>query len=339
MREEPFRGAKTWSVLAPAKVNLFFEVSDRRADGYHDIETLAAPISLYDKLEFTLLDEGSDELEIEVVDISGKTLTDVPNDRTNLVFRAHEAFRASLRETGRDASLPSFHIKIFKKIPIKSGFGGGSSDAATALSVFNGFVKAPVSEKELRAVAARVGSDVPLFLLDGASLGRGRGEIVEPFDLPELHLVAIKPRAGVATPDAYRRFDETPRRNKRSLADFVVILKSALASYSEEEFPRVVAEASFNRLEEPVATLWEDATFWSSFLRAAPDSLNARMTGSGAAFYSIFPNEELAKNAADAIRERCVRDDLERAVEGVYYAKTLRTRNGMFAEMKTSDAL
>ena len=205
--------------------------------------------------------------------------------------------------------------------------------------MFNGFVKAPVSEKELRAVAARVGSDVPLFLLDGASLGRGRGEIVEPFDLPELHLVAIKPRAGVATPDAYRRFDETPRRNKRSLADFVVILKSALASYSEEEFPRVVAEASFNRLEEPVATLWEDATFWSSFLRAAPDSLNARMTGSGAAFYSIFPNEELAKNAADAIRERCVRDDLERAVEGVYYAKTLRTRNGMFAEMKTSDAL
>ncbi|MCF0233840.1 MAG: 4-(cytidine 5'-diphospho)-2-C-methyl-D-erythritol kinase, partial [Thermoguttaceae bacterium] len=204
-------------VLAPAKINLFFEILFKRDDGFHEIETLATPISLYDVLEIQFAKKG-DSTNLVCLDESGAVNAPLPTDERNLVWRAAEAFFAEIGEKW------PLSMKIFKKIPEKAGLGGGSSDAAAALAVLNKLYGYPVRPERLRAIGGELGSDVPLFLTSGASLGRGRGEIVESFAFPEVWLAVIKPFEGLATPAVFRRYAELPPTSKRSLSEYAAAL-------------------------------------------------------------------------------------------------------------------
>jgi len=244
--------------LAHAKVNLFLRVLRRREDGFHEIETLIAPISLDD----SLLIEPADRLEFHC-DQPGLAGDD------NLVVRAACAFFA---ETNRE---PKIRLTLRKKIPHGAGLGGGSSDAAAALRGLNRFFDARLSNEKLTSLAAKLGSDVPFFLNEKAATCTGRGEIVMPARSPaSLNLLLLKPEFGVQSAWAYSRWHAT-----RELAGTI---------YKLQEF----ADITFaNDLERPVFEKFVFLAQMKSWLRQQSEVGAALMSGSGSTVFAVMrPN-------------------------------------------------
>lgn len=339
--EKAGKNAVGLRVGAPAKVNLFFEILFKRDDGFHEIQTIATPIGLCDELEFWLRDAKTGaEIEktsiVECVDAAGAPVPDVPTDDRNLIIRAAQAFDEALGEP------TPVSIRVVKRIPSQAGLGGGSSDAAATLAALNELRGRPFSNERLREIGGRLGSDVPLFLLDGASVGRSRGEIVEPFELPEIWLVVLKPTEGLSTPAVFRRYVALPPTPKRSLDGFCAAVATAkredgvngaiktnggtAVNEGDEETSanganaaKAVGSALFNRLEEVAATIWDGVERYRASLAATRDVLGVQMSGSGTAFFAIYPSEAAANDAAEALRLQCVDG------ETVAVARTLTT--------------
>jgi 4-diphosphocytidyl-2-C-methyl-D-erythritol kinase len=319
-------GLRVW---APAKVNLFFEILFKRDDGFHEFQTVATPIGLCDELTFLSRDEKTGaEIEktsiVECVDASGKLVPDVPLDDRNLIIRAAKAFDEAFGEP------TPVSIRVVKRIPSQAGLGGGSSDAAATLAALNELRGRPFSNERLREIGGRLGSDVPLFLLDGASVGRSRGEIVEPFESPEIWLVVLKPTEGLSTPAVFRQYVALPPTPKRSLDDFCAAVSTAITSNGEDEVDKekgekktieenwangakpesrggvaaAVGASLFNRLEEVAATIWDGVERYRAALAATRDVLGVQMSGSGTAFFAIYPNDAAANDAAETLRAR-----------------------------------
>ena len=184
-------------LFAPAKINLSFKILRRREDGFHEIETLMAPISLGDELTIEPNDSGAG------LSFSSDDPT-LPAGEENLVVRAARRFFAEIREE------PRVRITLRKKIPHGAGLGGGSSDAASTLLGLNELYDGRLASPRLTSLAAEIGSDAPFFLARGAARCRGRGEIVEPVgSLPELSLLLLKPDFGVPTPWAYQQWRDS----------------------------------------------------------------------------------------------------------------------------------
>src|SRR6187399_1963618 len=158
-------------LCAPAKINLSFEIIARRSDGFHEIETLMAPISLTDEL--SLIRTGV-EREIKFT-VDDPTL---PAGDDNLVVRAARLFFAKTKLTAGVA------IDLRKRIPHGAGLGGGSSDAATVMLGLNQMFGTEIELSDLAALAAEIGSDVPFFIFASAAVCHGRGELVRPIVLP-----------------------------------------------------------------------------------------------------------------------------------------------------------
>lgn len=177
-------------LFSPAKINLFLRVIRKREDGYHDLASLFQAINLGDTLTFQLSD--SDQL----------TCTDpsLSCDRTNLVWRAVDLFRS---KTGLHIPI---RIHLEKKIPIQSGLGGGSSNAATTLWALNELHGKPANREELSLWSGEIGSDIPFFFSYGTAYCTGRGEQVRL--LPPLPLSpslwVIKPQEGLSTPAIFK---------------------------------------------------------------------------------------------------------------------------------------
>ena len=196
------RSAMGVIVLAPAKLNLFFEVLGKRDDGYHEIETLMCPIGLYDTLRFIDLPVGPVRLRCHRVfgaeGPRGRGLDQVSDGPDNLVVRAVELVR---RRAGVNRGAD---ILLVKRIPAAAGLGGGSSDAAAALVAANEVWRLGRSRGELARWAGELGSDVPFFLADGPAICRGRGERVTPIEgVGNLFFVLVRPPAGLATAAVY----------------------------------------------------------------------------------------------------------------------------------------
>ena len=321
-------GLRVW---APAKVNLFFEILFKRDDGFHEIQTVATPIGLCDELEFWLQGEkiGAQIEKTSIsacVDDAGNPVPGVPLDERNLIIRAAKAFDEAFGEP------TPVSIRVVKRIPSQAGLGGGSSDAAATLAALNELRGRPFSNERLREIGGRLGSDVPLFLLDGASVGRSRGEIVEPFELPEIWLVVLKPTEGLSTPAVFPQYVALAPTPKRSLDAFCAAVATVKRGNGEEiadnknrekkvngedwakrgesanggDVAAAVGGALFNRLEEVASTIWDGVARYRAALAATRDVLGVQMSGSGTAFFAIYPNEAAANDAAEALRQKCV---------------------------------
>jgi len=189
-------------LVSPAKLNLFFRVLRKRADGYHDIASLFQAIDLSDRLFLS----WSDQDQITCTDPT------IPCDASNLVSKALKIFRSRFPFDG------CVTIHLEKKIPIQAGLGGGSSNAATTLWGLNELTGQRASISQLTEMAAAIGSDVPFFFSSGTAYCTGRGEILEPFDLPTpLSGWLAKPTYGLSTPLVYKetRIEELPPRDPR----------------------------------------------------------------------------------------------------------------------------
>jgi 4-diphosphocytidyl-2-C-methyl-D-erythritol kinase len=176
---------------APAKVNVFLEVLARRADGYHELATLLVAVSLYDTLEFKEEPSGTVRLRCDDPSLSAGP--------DNLVARAAELLR---RRTGHPGGAD---IRLWKRIPVRAGLGGGSSDAAAALAGLNRLWRLGLDRRALAELGAELGSDVPFFFAAPAAWCTGRGEQVEPVALGRpLDFVLAFPGVGLSTADVFR---------------------------------------------------------------------------------------------------------------------------------------
>ena len=181
--------SRTATLPAFAKINLSLKVLGRRADGYHELRTVFQSIGLHDTLEFEFTPGRATSIELE----------DALAIDDNLALRAARLFFESKKVRGR------LKMRLAKRIPMGGGLGGGSSDAASVLLALTALTGREATLVELSAMAARLGSDVPFFLMGGAALGLGRGEELYPLPEPKpLPVFVLAPRIHVSTAEAYR---------------------------------------------------------------------------------------------------------------------------------------
>jgi 4-diphosphocytidyl-2-C-methyl-D-erythritol kinase len=257
-----------------AKINLTLRVGPRRADGFHDVQTLMQSIDLSDTLVMSG-HKGPFSLSTRA---SG-----VPADRTNLVWRAASLLWLAL---GREGEPRVARVRLVKKIPTAAGLGGGSTDAAAALVGLNRIWRGRQSRRDLIAVASALGSDVPFFLCGGTAVGAGRGDEVYPIDdVARLGVVVIKPSIGVSTPDAYRWFDEDAAPGSGRLGSDAQLVDVGWPTGPINLLNDL--EAPVGR-REPVVREMVDACRRAGALAAA-------MTGSGSAVYGLFPPARVSK--------------------------------------------
>ena len=184
------------TLRAFAKINLSLRVSSVRPDGFHDVRTILQAVDLFDRVKCEAL-RGPFQIRCD--------MPGVPTDRTNLVWNAAQLLWAA---AGRSGEPSNTVVTLQKNIPVKAGLGGGSSDAAGALQGRRRLWKLRVPDEQIHALAARLGSDVPFFLVGGTALGLGRGEEVYPLEnLPRYRVVLVIPPFGVSTNDAYAWLD------------------------------------------------------------------------------------------------------------------------------------
>ncbi len=276
-------------VRSPAKINWTLRVLARRADGYHEIESLMSAVSLCDELTFTPRDDSRFVL---ICDDPA-----IPTDDRNLILRA-----AAI--AGRELSSPAgFECRLSKRIPAGGGLGGGSSNGAAALVAFNQLWSLGWSRGELMAAAARIGSDVSFFILGGTAIMSGRGEIVRPARLPwRGWIVLLMPGFSVATALVYRAWRPAPEpllpKPNGSALDAVKWMRMA-----------------YNMLEEPAMVVCPPLR---DILRRATELVGrpVRISGSGSTLYTAFDTEAEARAAANLLsRELQLRTDVVQPVE------------------------
>jgi 4-diphosphocytidyl-2-C-methyl-D-erythritol kinase len=286
-------GVMAW---APAKLNLFLEVLDRREDGFHEIETLMVAVTIFDTIYFFATHEDQIRLTCETAagtrarelsrGAASSLMGDVPGSADNLVVRAVERLRD---EAGIHAGAV---IRLVKRIPSAAGLGGASSDAAAALVAANAAWKLGWSRRKLTRLAASLGSDVPFFFGTGAAICRGRGERIEPLRVPaRMHVVVIRPPEGLSTAEVYRHC---------SPADQPVAITPLMQALRRGEWSQV-GRHLHNRLE-PAA---EKLTPWIHRLRSVFDRLDClghQMSGSGTSYYGICRHAGHARRVAARLR-------------------------------------
>lgn len=244
-------------VRAPAKINLSLKILGRRPDGFHNIETMMAPISLFDELD---LEKQSRWIDFQCDDLS------IPSGEENLVVRAAKAF---FDATGKSGGVS---IRLTKKIPHGAGLGGGSSDAASTLMALNDLFETKLSNEALADLAGSIGSDIPFFVFRSVAVCKGRGELVSPIKLSEpLSILLLKPDFGVPTALAYQRWQES-----REIPGI---------DYGSQNF----AGYDFvNELERPVFEKFVFLARMKAWLRKQPEVGAAEMSGSGATMFAVM---------------------------------------------------
>ncbi len=286
------RLASSVVVRAPAKLNLFFEVLARRSDGYHEIETLMVPIGLYDTLTARVEPSGAVHLDCRWANggSGSDSLGQLPAAENNLAFRAVTLLR---QHAGVDLGIS---MTLAKRIPSASGLGGGSSDAAAALLAANEVWNLGYSRPQLGELGAKLGSDVPFFLGQGAAVCRGRGERIESQrGLTPLHVVVVRPPAGLSTAEVYGKCEvaNQPRR--------VAPLLAALQQGNVRNLKKLV----YNRLQPAAEILCP----WVERLHrelAGQDCLANQMSGSGTSYFGICRHARHARRVAGRLHSRGV---------------------------------
>ncbi len=259
-------------ILSPAKVNLFLKVTSKRPDGYHNLVSVVDIISIYDVMRLYDAPDG----EVVVRDDRGL----LPQGEANTVYRAIMAVRE------RYGVRAGVAVDIEKRIPLGSGLGGGSGNAATVMKELVRLWGLRLDGTELTELGRRIGADVPLFLYGKSCVMRGVGERISPMDLPSIWYIIVYPDAVVNTRDVYNslRIVLTRDENEVTLSG---------------KFSRVqdVADLLENDLEEAAFLLCPQIKIIKERLKNA-GALGSLMTGSGSAVFGVFEDETGARKAS-----------------------------------------
>ena len=272
---------------SPCKVNLLLNILGKRADGFHELETVFHPVKLCDRLSFSRARAG---IQLTCSD------PHLPVDSTNLVHRAASAFLAATKIND------GVCIHLTKQIPMAAGLGGGSGNAATTLLGLNELFGSPLGLEQFHAIAATLGSDVNFFLQSKPALATGRGEKVESLeDFPAMRgafAFIIHPGFGISTPWAYQnlaRFPSalngTPGRARKLIA----LLQRADLAAAGAEF--------YNSLEGPALEKYPVLALYQEFFRQQGAAATL-MSGSGSTTFALFTRRETAEKALEKFKPR-----------------------------------
>ena len=267
---------------APAKINLALHVIGRRADGYHELESLVIFAGVGDELH-------ARPAPTDTLIIDGPFAAGLDSGPTNLVMRAVAAFRE--RWPGSVGN--GVALRLTKNLPVASGIGGGSADAAAALRLLKRQSTSPVLQADLIEIGARLGADVPVCLLSRPAEMRGIGERVTPLpQFPSFHLVLVNPMQAVSTPEVFRNLAQRDNGPLPALPDPLS---------DPEQLTAWLAETR-NDLQPPAIALVGAIGDLIEQLAQTPGCMLARMSGSGATVFGLFASGAEAKEAADQLQ-------------------------------------
>jgi 4-diphosphocytidyl-2-C-methyl-D-erythritol kinase len=270
-------GAVVTTEAAPAKINLALHVTGQRADGYHLLESLVVFTQAGDLIEISNAESDSFAISGPFADVLKEA-----NPASNLVLKARDLLRAA---AGVSAT-PVF-IHLHKNLPVASGIGGGSADAAATLRGLCRHWDITLEPEKLVDLALKLGADVPMCLASLPLIARGIGEDITILDdMPVLPLVLVNPLKGVSTPSVFKRLT-----NKNN---------APLGERGKEAWKDFIGK-SRNDLEPPARTLLTDIADVSTMLEKVGASL-VRMSGSGATCFGLFATAAAAETATDRLR-------------------------------------
>ncbi len=284
------------TIQAPAKINLYLRVLGKRSDGYHDIESIMLPVSLYDRIELEDTSGGvqlwCDHPQLQI-------------GERNLALRAACAMQAI---ASTDLGVK---IKLYKHIPLAAGLGGGSSDAAAVLKALNDMWGLGVSRQKLLEIGGELGADVPFFVLGCAAVARGKGEELNPIFFNTVWLVLVNPGFGVNTAEAYAGLNLglTKKRSYTKIPPnlFSQCESAQTASWLKNDLESPVIE------KHPVIKEIKDCLL-------AKGALGALMSGSGPTVFGLFASHGEAQAVCQGLQAEA------KAGWSVYLAHTLTSR-------------
>ncbi|MDE5740936.1 MAG: 4-(cytidine 5'-diphospho)-2-C-methyl-D-erythritol kinase [Oscillospiraceae bacterium] len=266
---------KKITLNAPAKINLMLDVTGRRSDGYHTINTVMQSVSLADTVELIVNNSGEISAECDV--------PSVPCGKENIACRAAEAFYeyAKVPFTG-------LHIKIVKRIPLQAGLGGGSADGAAVLVGLNKMYDEPCKVERLCNIGVKIGADVPFCIVGGTKICRGIGEIMSPAPpLEECFIVIGKGGKGISTKKAFEAIDA---------------LKNSVHNDITDKYDGTVASVKLigRNIFEEVSDCSEVLSVKEILLQQGAEY--AAMSGSGSAVFGLFRQKKIVEKTCKVLQ-------------------------------------
>lgn len=291
---------KTLRVRSFAKINHGLKILRKRPDGYHELRTIYQTIGLHDRVEISLSRAGKGI----AVDCDNPA---IPAGTGNLVYRTCEAWSKARGWRGR------IHVAIAKRIPLGSGLGGASTNAAAAMLGLERLSGNRLDLTALHKLASGLGSDVPLFLLGGRVLGCGRGEEVYPLlDLPARHCLIVFPGFSISTAEAYRE------AGLRLTEPSETIYTACFGAWPH--FPLMSWGPAENDFEYVAFTRWPElARLKRQLIRAGAEV--ASLTGSGSAVYALFSSSRQLARASKLIPKGWLTYSTRTLVRAEYHQK------------------
>jgi len=266
------------SLKAPAKINLFLDITGRLPNGYHEIASVMQTVDLFDYVTV----EKADRITVECNN-------NAPEGEDNIAFKAAKLF---FEHTGIECGAK---ISIDKRIPMQAGMAGGSADASAVLFGLNRIFDESLSSEELCGIGAKCGADVPFSILGGTMLAEGIGEKLSPLpEMPDCWLVIVKPDFSMSTPESYKYYDE------HGLFDLEHPDKNKMLAALEQNDLSALCENLSNVLEHTVENP-VIGEIKSAMLRNG--AMSSMMTGSGTAVFGIFDSVQKAVAARKTLSE------------------------------------
>ena len=267
------------TVIAPAKINLSLDILGVDERGYHLLDMIMQTVSLFERV--TVSKKKKD------ITLSSNARY-IPTDSKNVAIKAAMLF---FEYTGIQGGA---HIHIKKTVPIKAGMAGGSADAAGVIVGLDKIYETNLTRQQMCEIGAKAGSDVPFMIMGGTKRVQGVGEIIKPCPpMPRCHLVVCMPDKGVSTPAAFANYD--------TLGEKTLVETDKLVAAMEENDIYGVAKYMANDLEKAAASEYTQPIKEELIQQGAIGSV---MTGSGAAVFGVFDDEDKAKAAVEYFRGR-----------------------------------
>ncbi len=291
-------------VVSPAKINLSLYITGKRSDGYHELASLMAPITLADRITLELNTCRGVRVECQY--------PGVPVDDTNLATRAASLFLEQYHKKIGNCPVKGIKIHIHKQIPVGGGLGGGSSNAASVLLALNRHFSSAFSLEQLGNMGMTLGADVPFFLYEGAAIVQGVGEKITrvSFPLSDFHLLVCHPFVAASTARVFEKYDFylTQGGKYYTIADPISLVDS-LAEPASLDIS--TGAGLHNDLEDAAFGLYPDI----KRVRDQMEKILERkvcMSGSGSCLFVLYPADEDAQRGCEKLKENFLDEDLDK---------------------------
>lgn len=298
---------RSYSLLAPAKINLYLEIIGSRPDGFHELAMVLQSINLCDQINIRSL--GTDTIRVHCQH------KEVPSDQTNLAYRAATLLAQQFPDAY--AQYGGVEIVINKQIPVAAGLAGGSTDAAGVLVGIDLLWKLGLTQSELQELGAKLGSDVPFCIGGGTALATGRGEILSPLpDLDNLYVVLAKYRhLGISTVWSYQtyreKFSHTYLSNPEDLqARLQRVHSSQIVNAITQKNSQKIGELLHNDLEKVALPVYPQIVQLREMFEKV-GVLGTLMSGSGPTVFALAESQNHAESVKNTVSQTLNHPDLE----------------------------